>query len=201
MPYIVRPRGLRRIAAAALGSALLACAAPGAASAACASSSTSTPFAQFGDHADYSLLAGGSFESGATGWSLTRAKLISGNESYNAVSGSHSLEIAPGGAATSPAFCVNIEEPTFRLFVRRTGGAVATGTVVLRWTDSLGVTHDTPVGIDHPGASWAPTPLVGLSVALPLGQALQTVTARLVFLAGPEGAVAIDDVFIDPYRR
>jgi hypothetical protein len=190
------------MAATLLGSALLVLVAPAAASAAgCPSSPTSTPFSRFGDNSSYTLLAGGSFESGAPGWSLTKAKVVKGNESYNAIPGSHSLEISPNGVAVSPAFCVSAEDPMFRLFARRTSGARATATVLVDWTDTLGVTHVTPVGVGYPGSEWAPTPFVGLAVALPIGQALLTVSAKLVFIAGPEGGLGMDDVYIDPYRR
>lgn len=201
MPYIVRPRSFPRIATTILGGLLCLLAVPASAGAACASAPTSTPFAQFGDNSAYTLLAGGSFESGAPGWSLVNARVVAGNESYEVIGGSHSLEIGPGGVATSPSFCVGAEEPTFRLFYRRAAGASVTATVALDWTDSSGVKHETPVGIGHPEAAWAPTPLVGLSVELPLAQALGTVSARLVFRSGPEGATDIDDIFIDPYRR
>src|ERR1700689_2223708 len=50
--------------------------------ASCVTGATSTPFAQFGDSADYSPVPGGSFESGAPGWSLTSSAIAAGNETY-----------------------------------------------------------------------------------------------------------------------
>jgi hypothetical protein len=223
MPYIIRPRGFSRIAATVFGAALLACSLPAAAGAfhrptptptptptpspapaggGCASSATSTPFAQFGDNATYSLLAGGSFESGAPGWSLTNAKVVSGNESYNVAGGSHSLAIEPNGSAVSPAFCVSIENPTFRFFARQTSGSWGVLNVSLQWTDSSGTTHTTTVGSLQSGTSWAASPLLQLSSTLPLWQGSETLSVKLLF--APEatgGAWAIDDVYIDPYRR
>ena len=86
MPYIIRPREARRIAAALLGSVLLVGAAPAVASAACPSSPTTQALAQFGDSAAYSLLSGSSFESGAPGWSLFDAdhdcRFLSGERKF-----------------------------------------------------------------------------------------------------------------------
>lgn len=44
--------------------------------------STSQPFAQFGDYRYYTFGANGGLESGATGWSLSGARVVSGNESF-----------------------------------------------------------------------------------------------------------------------
>jgi hypothetical protein len=196
MSPFIRPRRLIEVAAALIGSAALFTAAPAAAST-CPSSSTSQAFAKFGDTASYSLLQGGSFESGATGWSLTNASVASGNESYNIVKGSHSLAIQPNGKAISPAFCVNSEYPSFRFFARQTSGSWAVLNVIVRWTDSSGTTHETTSGALQTGTSWSVSPVMKLGSMLP-----GTATVHLVFKPEPYGgAWAIDDVFIDPYSR
>jgi hypothetical protein len=207
MPYIIHARRARNIAVASLSALLLIGAAPAAANtategAACGSTATSHPFKQFGDNAAYSLVQGGSFESGAPGWSLSNAKVVGGNESYNVAGGSHSLAIQPTGVAVSPAFCVSIEDQSFRLFARRTSGSWGVLNVILRWTDSSQTSHDTTVASLQSGTSWAVSPILQLATTLPLWQAGSTLSARLVFK--PEqygGAWAIDDVYIDPYRR
>ncbi len=126
--------------------------------AACAYSRRPTRSAQFGDKAEYSLLQGGSFESGAPGWSLSNAKVVGGNESYNVAGGSHSLAIQPTGIAVSPSFCVSIENPSFRFFARQTSGSWGVLNVILRWTDSSGTSHDTTVASLQSGTSWAAEP-------------------------------------------
>lgn len=202
MRNIVRFPQLRRIAAALFGSALLIGAVPALASAACPSSATSTPFAQFGDTAAYSPLAGGSFESGAPGWSLTNSAVVSGNESYNVAGGSHSLAIQPTGVAVSPSFCIDITEPSFRFFLRQTSGSWAVLNVILRWSEASGATHETTVASLQTGTSWQASPVMALATTLPLWQSGSTLDARLVFK--PEqygGAWAIDDVYIDPHGR
>ena len=192
----IRPLRLVEVLAAVLGFAALVFAAPAMAAPSCPKSSTSHPFAKFGDNAAYTLLAGGSFESGTPGWSLSHAAVASGNESDNIVSGSHSLAIQPNGEAVSPAFCVNSEYPDFRFFARQTSGSWAVLNVIVRWTDSSG-THETTSGSLQSGTSWALSPVMKLGNMMP-GQ----VTARLVFKPEPYGgAWAIDDVFVDPYSR
>jgi hypothetical protein len=202
MRYIVRPPQLRRVAAALFSSALLIGAVPAVASAACASSATSTPFTKFGDSAAYSLLAGGSFESGTPGWSLTNSNVVSGNESYNVAGGSHSLAIQPTGVAVSPSFCVSTAQPSFRFFLRQTSGSWAVLNVILRWSEASGATHETTVGSLQTGTSWQASPVLKLATTLPLWQSGSTLNARLVFKPEPYGgAWAIDDVYIDPHSR
>ncbi len=175
---------------------------PALAAASCPSTSTSTPFARFGDDSAYSLLPGANFESGAPGWSLSNARVVSGNESYEVAGGSHSLAIQPNGVAVSPSFCVSTGEPSFRFFARQTSGSWAVLMVILRWTDSSGTTHDTTVGALQSGTSWTPSPALKLAGDLPLWQAGSTLNAKLVFKPEPYGgAWAIDDVYIDPYSR
>jgi hypothetical protein len=167
--------------------------------ASCAVGPTSTPFAQFGDSADYSLVPGGSFESGAPGWSLTGSTTAAGNESYEVEGGTQSLAIQPGGVAVSPAICVTTADPTFRFFARRTSGSWGVLDVSLRWADSAGATHNTTVASLVSGSSWTPTPILKLAAALPLWQPGSVLSVKLVF--SPEqwgGAWAIDDVYIDP---
>jgi hypothetical protein len=198
----ITTRNARRIVAAVFSTALLSAVVPAVAGAACPSSSTSEPFAKFGDTAAYSALAGGSFESGAPGWSLSNSTVVSGNESYNVAGGSHSLAIQPTGIAVSPAFCVNTAEPSFRFFLRQTSGSWAVLNVVLRWTDSSGTSHDTTVGSLQTGTSWQASPVLQLATTLPLTTSSSAISAKLVFKPEPYGgAWAIDDVYVDPHSR
>jgi hypothetical protein len=224
MPYIIRPRKLNKLVAALLGAVTMLglpaaanafslappqpkpapkpAPAPAPASGTCPSGATSTPFSQFGDKASYSLLAGGSFESGSPGWTLSNAKVVSGNESYSVAGGSHSLAVEANGSAVSPAVCVSLENPSFRFFARQTSGSWAVLNVSLLWIDSSGNTHKTTVGSLQTGTSWSASPVMQLATTLPLTQASEAVSVKLVF--SPEasgGAWAIDDVYIDPYRR
>jgi hypothetical protein len=207
MPYVVRPRlrAMRQRIAPLLGAAAVALfGLPAVAQAACPAATTAKVFSGFGDSADYSLVSNGAFESGTTGWSLTRAAVTSGNESYkvHGAADAKSLAITPTGLAVSPAFCVSVAHPTFRFFARRTGGSWGQLAVRLRWKDSSGATNETTVASLGTGTSWAPSEVLALGRTLPLWQSSQTLSVQLVF--DPEdygGAFAIDDVYIDPYTR
>ncbi len=199
MPYIIRPRGVRRLIAGVLGSAILICAAPAVAGAACQSSPSSTLLAKFGDNAAYTLLTGASFESGAPGWSLSRAEVL-GEE--GAQGGSHALVIQPNGVAVSPAFCVSGEYPSFRFFTHQLGSARfgSSLNVSLRWTDDYGFPHSTTVAQIQASEEWALSPVLKLASALPLWMPNSTLKVKIAFQANST-AWAIDDVYIDPYSR
>jgi hypothetical protein len=207
MPHVIRPPRLKaRLGALVSALAVASIALPAAAQAACPTTPVSQPFQRFGDNANYSPLSNGGFESGATGWSLSGASVISGNETYHvrAPSDVKSLSIPATGTVASPAFCVGIEHPSFRFFARRTSGTWGVLNVKLRWTEQDGRTNEVVVGSlsGDPYTSWQPTPMLPLAVTLPLWQAGSSLNVRVVF--DPEdfgGSWAIDDVYIDPYAR
>jgi hypothetical protein len=161
---------------------------------------TSTPFAQFGDSAQYTLAPGGSFESGAPGWSLSRASVVEGNESYNLVPGTHSLAIGSGGQAVSPWVCISSEYPTFRLMAKRVGGSGLLN-VSLQYVNVLGLGVNLSVANLESDPSWAPSPAMRLGNSLPLWLPGTSLQIRLVFQPGGTSSWSIDDVFLDPYSR
>ena len=168
----------------------------------CEPTPLSNPFARFGDRSFYSPVEGGSFEEGTSGWSLSNAAIVAGNESYSVAGGTHSLAIDPKGEAVSPAFCVSIDHPTMRFFARRTSGSWGVLNVILRWSDSAGHSHDTTAGSLQSGSAWEPSPILALATSLPIWQGGETFSVQIVFK--PEqygGAWAIDDAYIDPRMR
>ncbi len=200
MPYLIRPKKMiRRVAATTFGAALLVAAVPAVASAACPSSATTAALSSFGDSSAYTLLTGGSFESGASGWTLTNASVVSG---VGAMSGSHMLVIESNGTAVSPQFCVSSEYPTFRFFERAISGtnALSTLNVSLRWAVLGMLPVSTTVATIKPEATWTLTPVLKLAKALPL-LASQTLTVSVAFQPSGPGTWAVDDVYIDPYSR
>jgi hypothetical protein len=205
MPHVIRrPKRIVAKASTVLAAAIAILAVPAVASAACPSTPTTKAFQAFGDSANYSLAPNGAFETGTSGWTLSGASTATGNESYkvHGAADTKSLVINPTGTAVSPAFCVSVDHPTFRFFLRRTSGTWGSLGVRLRWRDATGHTNDTTVAsIDQPGA-WKPTQPLQLASTLPLWQSGQTLSVQIVF--DPEdfgGAFAIDDVYIDPYTR
>ena len=109
---------------------------------------TTKAFAAFGDNADYSLAPGGTFESGATGWSLSGSSVGNGNETakIHGSADAKSLAVSATGKAVSPSFCVGIQHPAFRFFARRTSGTWGVLNVKLRFKGADGVTNETTVG-------------------------------------------------------
>ncbi len=198
---MIRPKKACAAVVSLLASVLVVLTLPAAAGAAsCASNATTHPFVQYGDDAAYSLVQAGSFESGASGWSLSKAAVVSG-KGDQVDGGTHALEIQPSGEAVSPAFCVSAEYPSFRFFLRQTSGSWAVLNVILRWTDSSGTTHETTAGSLQTGTSWELSPIMQLGSSLPV-EGGGTVSVRLVFKPEPYGgAWAVDDVYIDPYSR
>jgi hypothetical protein len=206
LPYVIRPRPLRgTLAALIAGVGIALFGIPAAAQASpCTPTPTTKAFAAFGDNSDYSLIPGGNFESGSSGWSLSGSWVQFGNESYKVGGGtdSKSLAIMAAGRAVSPEFCVGLEHPTFRFFARRTSGTWGVLNVKVRWTDN-GVTNETVVGsLSAGGTSWQPSRSFNLAQVLGISSDDQAVQARFVF--DPEnygGNWAIDDVYVDPYTR
>jgi hypothetical protein len=206
LPFVNRPkhpRG-RRLAALAGATVVALIGVPAAAQAACPTAPVTKAFHAFGDSANYSLVSNGAFESGAGGWSLSGASVVSGNESYKVrgATDSKSLAIAATGRVVSPQFCVSTDHPTFRFFAKRTGGTWGVLNVALRWRIGNGATNETVVGSVTTGTSWAPTQSFALSQVLGLWNSSQSATVQIVL--DPEdygGAWAVDDIYVDPYTR
>jgi hypothetical protein len=211
MPYVIRPPVRKMSLAGALAFiALCTLLAPSPARAehrdrnrsVCGPVEVSNPFSVFGDHLDYSLVDGGDFESDADGWSLSRARVVSGNESYyvGGAEDTSSLSIGMFGKAASPSFCVDYRYPHFRFFAQSEGphGLLL---VRARWTDDDDVEHESLgllAGSDF--QSWAPTDMLPLARRLRLTDRRRTQHVRLVFTS-LLGSWQIDDVYVDPYRR
>lgn len=205
MPYVLRPRGLRA-GLTALLSAVAVFVVPAAAQAACQATPTTKPFQVFGDSNYYSLVPNGGFESGAGGWSLSRAGVTAGNESWSvrAAGDSKSLAIDAAGAAVSPTVCIDINRPTYRFFARRTSGSWGVLNLKVRWQDSSGRTNETTIAAldSNFGTAWRAAPALNIASLLGLWNADQDASVQLVF--DPEdygGSWAIDDVYVDPYGR
>lgn len=159
------------------------------------------PFKPWRDYANYTLVPGGAFEDGAPGWKLSKATIVSGNETYQ-VHGrgdSRSLELRAGGVATSPTICVGLEHPTMRFFAR-SSGVLPLMTVEALVETSVGLVVPVPIGAVTPSGKWRPTPrFLVVANLLPLLPGEHTPVAfrfRVV-----TGTWTIDDVYVDPKRR
>ena len=217
MPYVIRPP-VRKMSLALAFAAAVICSvlvptfaqaddddggSYGSYESRCPDISVSTPFSIFGDLSDYALVDGGDFESGVESWSLSRASVVSGNESYYVGGTGHgkALSIQPFGKATSSRLCVDYRYPHFRFFARHTDGPFGLLIVRARWTEGDDTEYATLGLLGSSGyASWSPTNLLPLAERLSLTDRNGTQHIRLVFTP-LAGTWEIDDVYVDPYRR
>ena len=171
----------------------------------CGDETLTNPFSSFGDRANYKLVQGGSFESGTTGWTLSRgAKVVSGNEPWNVGGKSHgkSLKLPAGSTAISAPSCVGLAEPTVRFFAKKTRApllGISTLAVIVHVKTSLGIVVPVPVGVVLGNGQWKPTPpLLIVANLLPLLPGDRTPVA---FQFTPIlGDWQIDDLYVDPWR-
>jgi len=163
---------------------------------------TSQPFAQFGDYRYYTFGANGGLENGATGWSLSGARVVSGNESsYVHGTGDDSSVLIPqGGTVTTGPICVGLDKPTVRFFAKRPSfSLLPLLTVEGVFTTKAGTTASLPmVGVPVAGNSWSlQLPFVTTGAVLELGD-----TTMMRFrIRAVTGAWQVDDLYVDPMRR
>jgi hypothetical protein len=166
---------------------------------------SSTAFAQWGDQDQYVLAPNGDFEAAnfasTGGWTLTGgAAQVAGNESFavHAKTDSNSLSLPAGATATTPSICVNVYDPTIRLFA--TGAAGSSLKVEVIATLSNGTVVTLPLAKLAPGMTWAPTPAIYFFAnLLALRSANGTANVQFRFTAAGNG-VKIDDLFLDPRK-
>jgi hypothetical protein len=171
----------------------------------CPQTDSSQVFLRWLDIANYQPAPDGGFEAGAKGWGLDGAKTVAGNEPYDvgASSDDTSLRVPAGGSATTPTFCVGLEHPTARFFAKRVGGSLlSTLRVDVRFEDSLGVTHELPIGlVALNGGSWQPSlPMLLVANLLPLLPGDHT-PVQLRFVPQGGGSWLVDDVYVDPFKH
>ena len=172
----------------------------------CATQPLEQPFLRWLDPAQYTLLPGGTFESTLPGWTLSGARVVSGNEPYyvHGKGETKSLSIPSGSKATSAVICVGLGHPTMRFFAKSSGGtALSTLKVDVLFELATGQVVTLPIGVALAGAhgSWQPTlPMTVVANLLPL---LPGSLTPVAFRFTPVGAAAwtIDDVYVDPKKR
>jgi hypothetical protein len=150
------------------------------------------PFTAWDDTADYFLAPDGDFSSGAAGWDLEGSGLVEDNEPWFVHGGdvSAAAGIPVGASVTSPTICVTEDDPTMRFFARGSGSLQ----VEVLYTDGDGNEQAVPIGAVAGSSEWAP------SEPLAIGVNTYEMTVAFRFTA-VDGDWAIDDVFVDPYRK
>ena len=159
--------------------------------------STSQPFAPFGDYRNYTFGANGGLENGATGWSLSGARVVSGNESFyvHSRSDANSLSLPTGSTAYTPRLCMGTTSTVMRYFVKGSSDGSVRVEVVLRGLlgQVLGVFQVSRVST---GSSWqAGPPVLNLDSLLGL-LGVSSVQLKFTTLSG---TAQIDDVYVDPW--
>ncbi len=189
--------------ALAASSAVLPVAAAAAATAtSCPETTLVQPFLKWSDSGYYSLMAGGSFETGEAGWTLSGgAKVASGSETFAVTGklGKSSLGLPEGASAQSPDICVEPNDRTFR-FLARSEGASATVAVKVVYENSTKKTSVTLTKSGTVSSSWAPSPI--LETGVPASSMVSGGVAHVsVSFTATKGTVRIDDVYLDPRMR
>lgn len=196
----------------ALATASAAVFLPAAAQAAnCTNVPVKTAFAAYGDTRQYFLAPAGSFEGGATGWSLSNAETVQGNEPFYLNSASDTTSLKLTGSATSPGFCVTRDDPVLRFAARSVATPGSNGNysqlnVSINVRNAAGSQASFYLGTLYPQSNngWFVTPVFDygslLSSWLFGSDGLGTATMQVVFtVAGQGGTWYVDDVYVDPF--
>jgi hypothetical protein len=130
------------------------------------------------------------------------AAQVAGSESFSvhAKTDSHSLSIPAGTTATTPPICVNVNDPTIRLFSLG-GNAGSTLNVDVIATLVNGVSVTIPLAKLPASSTWAPTPVIYFSANLFALKSLNGQTSvRFRFTSAGSAGFKIDDLYLDPRK-
>jgi hypothetical protein len=176
--------------------------------ASCTAPVLSSALSLLGDDRSYFPAPGADFESSLmTGWKLSGgASLVAGNEPFHVLGSddSRSLRLRPGASATSPAFCVDVDYPTFRFFVQEVGTGVPTGLEVdVIYLDVLRRNVRVAGVVSSTGATdWTLSNDVPLRPQMAGSTGWRRVALRFRVASGTSDADwRIDDVLVDPACR
>src|SRR3954452_4341318 len=186
------------VASAALA-ALVAPAAEAATVVPCTTRSTITPFKSWNDTNAYFTAPGGSFEGGATGWTLGNASVVSGNEPWKILAGTDatSLKISGGGTASTQPMCIATAEDSMRVFYKAPVDSGSRLKITIHVTSGVNVA-DNNYEIWGGNSNWALSERIMLP-DIRDASGKQTVTISFA-QTGNAGIWQIDDLEIDPWR-
>jgi hypothetical protein len=164
-------------------------------------------FASLGDTRDYVLAPGGSFEGkDLDGWQVLKAKTGGGGSPLEVAEvdeNKRSLHIPAGGSATSPAMCVDLHYPTFRLMTKPQKGQGRLNVEVVYPDSENPVFH--PVGsLTADSKAWqasADMPVFPERGGAAPGMRRVALRFTSVAVDGDAGEWRLDDLYVDPRRR
>jgi hypothetical protein len=162
-------------------------------------------FRPWGDNHFYTLAPDGGFEAGGAGWSLSGgATTVAENESFylNDAADQRALSLPAGSSAVSPAICMSLDTPTFRLFARNTGDPSA-GLRVEATYKLLGLVRTKTVSTVKAGPEWAPSQQLStvLTLSTVVGTLIPSAIQIKITPVGSGGEWQVDDLYIDPFAR
>jgi hypothetical protein len=167
----------------------------------CGFQNPSQVFAPWGDLASYALAPQGNLAS-TTNWSFTKTTVAAEHDPFTA--GSNSLKLAEGSEAVSPAMCVDLSNPTIRLFLKDTGGNGKSALKVnVIYEDLNGNIQHLTLAKLRVGSSWAPSITIPIAVNI-LSTANASGLTAVAFDFKAEGlqkneTLSLDGLYVDPY--
>ena len=180
---------------------------PAGASTRCADRVLERPFLPWLDLAYYTLAPNGGLEAGSTAWSLRGgATVVRGNETFNvgAPGDEFSLSLPSGSSATTGTTCVELLDPTLRLFATNSGSVLSLLEVEVLYTDLSGTRRALPIALMPGGGRWQPTLPMPFLANLLHPPVVSDGKVEVAFRFTPVGfgksGWRIDDVYVDPFK-
>lgn len=167
----------------------------------CAAEVPVRPFLAFGDFADYTPIAGGSFEGALDGWTLENDARAEENLGGGGL-GARSLVLPKGSVATTPAVCLTELHPTLRFWATRSGSEGSRLRIEVLYEDLGGSVKTMTIGWLEASSAWAPTEIVPITVNYRAAVAASR-TAAVAFrltVEGDDGIWRLDDFYVDPLK-
>ena len=159
-------------------------------------------FALWGDSAMYTLAPQGDLAV-SDGWTLNKQTTVSsGGDPFS--NAGQSLLFAKGAEAATPAMCVNLDNPTIRLFVRDVGGNEKSHLKVdVLYEDFGGHVKHLTIAKLTAGAEWQPSVILPIYMNM-LALASPNGFTAVAFQFKAEGlqkdeTLAISSLYVDPF--
>jgi hypothetical protein len=205
--HVARPARLLLAVGAAIA-AIVAASPAAQAATGCGSRAQTTPFAKYGDSNSYFLAPLGNFEAGVSGWTLSNASVVAGNESFFLGGTADKSSLKIGGSASTTSFCITKDDPLVRFAAKSvpsgSGGNYSQLNVsaIIRSPSGSVMTYYLGALQASGYANWTLTPQLSWGSAFADYLFGPDGTASIQFqfnVQGQGGNWLIDDVYVDPF--